>query len=287
MIFDFKKSKLVYMLLVVLSMIVVAVLFGGVSPGGGSSTASFGIYVESKTLRVVYSFLAVVPLIILSAYYADKVAKKEHEKLLRILDMDCNPKQFLNSYVVIAGRTGRYQNTMLQKKVMLALGYMEAGNIEKAISVLSKIQFRKDTKKERKLSVLGYDILCHCYLRLEDTENGAKFFKLYVEAVTALKDDNLDDYHREQLEQNVLGHYLDFLLGNPGDAVSVLEKAMVEYPTNRQQINAALMAALVCIKQGDMEKARELLSFVADKGKDLWAKGRAQEALGDMAKYNS
>ena len=282
MIFDFKKSQFVYMCLVILSVLLVIVLFSGKPPGEQTTNAAFGIYVENSTLRILYSFLAVVPLILLSAYYADKIAQKEHAKLMLILNMECNPKRFLNTYTVIAGKTDRYKNTVLLKTIMLGLGYLENGDMEKAISLLSNIPFGKDTKKERKLAIQGYDILCQCYLRLRDAENAKRYFVLYSKTLDAVKDEDCEAYRNELLEHGVLSRYLNFLQGNTDDAAVYFEKAMLEYPTNRQQLNASLMAALVYLKEGNTERAKDHLTYVIEKGKNLWAKGYAQERLAEM-----
>ena len=160
---------------------------------------------------------------------------------------------------------------------------MEAGNIDKAIAILSKLSFPKESKKDRALSVLSYGTLCHCYLRLEDTENAQKVYNLYTKAVAALKTDDHDAYNKELLEQEVLGGYLRFLQGNGNDTLAILEKAMIEYPTSRQQVNAGWMAALVCLKKGETDKAKDLLAYVSENGKGLWAKDRARETLDKIA----
>lgn len=281
MIFDFKKSKSIYILLVVLSIIAVALLFGGLQPGS-TATPSLGIYVENKVMRTVFSLLTVIPLIVLSAAYAEKIARREHDKLIRILDMECNPKKFLNSYAVIAGRTSRYEATRRQKRVYLALGYMEDGNLEKAIAVLNKVRFVSDTVNAKKLCVLGHGTLCHCYLRLGDTSNGAKMLDCYQKAVSALKADDMNAWGFELLEQEVLKSHLAFLQESPQDVLPALLKAMVESPTIRQQVNASYLAALVCMKRDEPDKAKDYLAFVVNNGNSLWAKSRAGAIIADL-----
>ena len=109
-------------MLVILSIILVIAFFSGTPATGNDADLSFGIYVENQFLRLFFSFLAVVPLILLSAYYASKTAKKEHDKLLFILDMECNPKRFFKQLRRDRRKSGTISIHNSSKKSFAILG---------------------------------------------------------------------------------------------------------------------------------------------------------------------
>lgn len=204
-----------------------------------------------------------------STIFCNFLALKEYQKILQILQMDCDPYAYVETYYPIATKRSKTDFLNQMKYNNLSVGYIGAGQWDTAINMLQSIHIKDKNKRAAYLQYVCFMNLCHCYLYKGDIE-AAKFY--LSNATSSLtenfrKNKKLMAVFREAYDTNV--HHLEILQGEFDSARSYFEQALHTVKNMEKRVEAAYLLAYIYNKTGETEKKQEMIHYVKQHGNKL------------------
>ena len=244
MVHAFKRSKIAFCLVTLLSAAIIVALW-------------FRDRDHHIIVPIIASALMLGIGYISSRIIANLVASTENTRRLGYLHMELDPQKFLESYQDLPDKVKRDFSTRAIMRSYLADGYAAAGNFEAALETLSE-----DPPADN-LAVRGLYAgnRAACYLNLGDVDQAAEYLAQLEHIIDAcrLKKADLASNLTEILKLHK--QHLNCLQGKKVDT-DYLESAFQRSQYNIRRLEIAKVLAMAALHDGDTTRAKEHLTFL-------------------------
>lgn len=198
-----------------------------------------------------------------------RIADKEFQKIFNLIQVDCDPFSYVETYYPIAEKQPKEQWYNQLKQLNLSVGYICAGEFDTAIHMLQSLNIVPTKKQDKIMQFSSFMDLCHCYLHKNDLDAAKFYLSQSLPLLNELQYSNqkfaiqfLDVYN-----SNV--HHLGILQGEYIESRAFYEQRFQTSDSNYKRIGLAYRLALIYDKTGEIEKKQEAIDYIKKHGNKL------------------
>ncbi len=239
----------------------------------GAYTWLFLIFHLPTWLIVLFDLL----FIFLTHVVVDNSAGYLMKKPVAELDDNCNPIPLLEEMEEILG----YNNTDLVQQMLMinyALAQRCIGNFDKAYEILSSINIDKNAGMLPISKVVYYNNLMDACMLSEKYEEAVVWYSKLKQIYADIKDSK----QKAELEETIKSaEAIYYFCKKEYDKALDISNGVVSM-NRRMKVENTWFCAKLLIQMGDMQAAKEKLTYVAENGKQLYCAKEAKELLSQI-----
>ncbi len=229
-------------------------------------------------LTVLFTLLITYLLeMFLVAFIFSVIAIKKHDKIISVLNTECDPIKYLNMYYPL---TKSYTNKRTKQLVLLNLasGYIAVGDYQQARNVLASIDLTKCKPAEK--------IVFHSHITIINIYEGnfAEAEKALDYVTMLIGTSKIPSIHIEILNKarNLYAASIKIENGYFDEVEQTLLGIIATSENLYQKLSAKYTLAKLYIKQNRLNEAINEMTFVAENGNTLAIAQKAREFLSTL-----
>lgn len=285
MIMEFKKSKILYfVLLAITCALVLVLLIPRASTVNGqvvyTSLISGGRAVESVILRWVFILLGLFMAQMVSSAVASSIGNKEFQKIASELLKNCDTEAFFHKAEPLFKKGSR--QTDLVKYYLVGKGYIARGEYEKAIALLDAAQEQANVDwitHDMRVSLCGvYSNACIGYVEIGDNDAAVKLYSR-LKAVADATVNNRDAYAAADAMRLATRDYIAVFAKEGFDDTAALEQHIEKAKTEYERVIYHYALARLNERLDRQQEANRSYRYVAVNGNTFACAAAAKARL--------
>ncbi|HWR22304.1 MAG TPA: hypothetical protein VN366_02405 [Feifaniaceae bacterium] len=285
MIMEFKKSKIIYfILLAVTCALILALLIPRASTVDGrltyTSLISGGRPVESVILRWIFILFGLFLAQMVSSAAASSIGNKEFQKIASRLLKDCDAEAFFRDAGPLFKKGSR--QTDLVKYYLIGKGYIAQGEYGKAVALLDAAQGQADVEwitHDMRVSLCGvYSNACIGYAETGDNDAAVRLYSR-LKAVADATVNNRDAYAAADEMRLATRDYIAVFAKEGFDDTAALRQHIEKARTEYERVIYHYALARLCERVGQQKEADRSYRYVAANGNTFACAAAAKARL--------
>jgi len=202
--------------------------------------------------------------------------RKLNKKLVRALQMDCDPAQYVQTWEKLLHKKGVPQTAKTLARLNLSTGYLNLEDTEKAKKHLEAVQYFPKGRKNAMYQAAVYNNWALYHAQMSDIESMAEAIENVRKVISKCKSSSLVYAYCQRHYKQIQMH-LNILREEYVDSEFFYREALRNVRNELGKVYASYWLGAVCLHNGENEKAAEALTFAVERGKDTyWAKEAAK-----------
>lgn len=272
MIMKFKKSKLFFLIGLAIAFIIacaIAIIIG--------ITNYTALNIPVLGVQCCFAISSFILITLICYTYSNKIAYKEHNNLLKILDDDCDPEKFLKLYKSVV-KENNNSFTGMVSICNYAAGFFGNGEFDKAIKLYDTINVEPINPQKQSIIILKEYNLTLIYLFKDDIDSAKQHYNKFKEVGESF-DKDIPFYENYIGMDKLLDNRIKVFEGEYNEAKKHFKNQQDECPDNFQKSLNMYYLYEIYSREGKDNKVKECLKFIVDNGNNLYIAKKAKEIL--------